>query len=246
MRSRSQATELLDSLSYSSAELARNLHEMAFLFRMAGGLQFGWQALKPLLCSSTVSMLDLGSGGGAHARFLTAQAHQLGTTLTPVLLDQNQPVAALAHKQTLFPTLVGAGSWLPLADQSVDLIWCAQVAHHCAAETLITLFQECQRCARIGGVIVDLQRSWLGYVGARLAALGPLTRLGKHDGPLSVQRAWQAAEVRSFAQAAGFSNYRLYATPIWWALQFQHEAVGTLSAKPVTQTPSAANMQQSF
>jgi hypothetical protein len=60
------------------------------------------------------------------------------------------------------------------------------------------LLCEMARVARIGVIVTDLRRSHAAYWGARLLALGITNRLTRHDGPLSVLRAYTPAEVRSW------------------------------------------------
>ena len=66
-----------------------------------------------------------------------------------------------------------------------------------------------RRVARMGVIVNDLVRSWHGYVGAwlvgHLLTRNPLTR---HDGPLSVRRAYTRAEMEQLARDAGLGPVR--------------------------------------
>jgi hypothetical protein len=78
-----------------------------------------------------------------------------------------------------------------------------------------------RRVARHAVIVNDLVRGWLGYVGAwtmtRVLTRNPLTR---HDGPLSVRRAYTRAEMAELARRAdlgpvtfrGFMGYRVTMT----------------------------------
>jgi len=50
-------------------------------------------------------------------------------------------------------------------------------------------------------------------VGARLLALGPWHAMARHDGPLSVLRAYTLAEVRALTTAAGLARARVETRP---------------------------------
>jgi hypothetical protein len=56
----------------------------------------------------------------------------------------------------------------------------------------------------------DLRRSWLHYGGARLLlSIMSRNRLTRHDGPLSVLRAYRVDEVRQMASMAGLRGARV-------------------------------------
>ena len=61
-----------------------------------------------------------------------------------------------------------------------------------------------RRVARRGVIVNDLVRGWFGYLGAwlltRVLSDNPLTR---HDGPLSVRRAYTPVEMARLAERAG-------------------------------------------
>ncbi len=214
---RSQSVELLDDLT-THPELAANLAEMAWLYRLSGGYRLGWRLLQPLLQAQN-TMLDLGSGNGQIGRWLQTSSQQHGQHLHTISLDLNSTIVGMNQQ-----ALVGAGQALPCADRSIDIVFCAQMLHHCTSDEVIGLLGEAQRVARRGIVIVDLKRSWLGYWGARLAGLGPMTSLGKHDGPLSVLRAWRSNELQVLLQTAGIQHYRIQQNSLYWGLAIEQTA----------------------
>ncbi|GAA5528668.1 methyltransferase domain-containing protein [Herpetosiphon gulosus] len=211
---RSQALELLDELT-EHPELAANLTEMAWLYRLSGGYHLGWRLLQPFLQAHT-SLLDLGAGNGQIGRWLQAASQQQSQSFQTISLDLNRTIVA-SNQQAL----VGTGQALPFADRSIDIVFCAQMLHHCSDIEVVALLREAQRVACRGIVLVDLQRSWLGYWGARLVGLGPLTSLGKHDGPLSVLRAWRSSEIQTMVQAAGIQRYHIEQTSLYWGLAIE-------------------------
>jgi len=78
------------------------------------------------------------------------------------------------------------------------------VLHHLEPADGVRLLREMGRVARLGIVVNDLERGWLPWIGAqalfRVLTRNPFTR---HDGPLSVRRAYHAAEARALAAEAG-------------------------------------------
>ncbi len=218
MQSRLEASELLDSAPADIPTLSRNLTEMAWLYRLTGGEQLGWRAIAPLLtgAASAISGIDIACGGGYSTRWLQQRARRAGYQLNLLGCDIQPTICRIAQQRA--PTICGDALQLPWAADSVDIVVCAQAIHHFAPAQVLQLLHELQRVARRGGVIVDLQRSRLGYWGARLAALGPMTQLGKHDGPLSVLRAYTQQEMRALAAEAGMHTCAWRANALYWAL----------------------------
>jgi SAM-dependent methyltransferase len=93
---------------------------------------------------------------------------------------------------------------LPFADNSVDLAMCSLTLHHFAPEPAVALLRELQRVARHGVIVNDIVRSWPGLLGAwLLGRLVSRNRLTRHDGLVSVRRAYTPAELHVLAQQAG-------------------------------------------
>ncbi len=88
-------------------------------------------------------------------------------------------------------------------DQSIDIVTCTFALHHFDQAGAARLLREMARVARLGVIVTDLRRSYGGYWGARLLALGPVNRLSRHDGPLSVLRAYTVAEAQALVETAG-------------------------------------------
>jgi ubiquinone/menaquinone biosynthesis C-methylase UbiE len=103
---------------------------------------------------------------------------------------------------------------MPFADASVEIVTCAFALHHFSPGVAAGLLCEMARVARIGVIVTDLCRSHAAYWGARLLALGFRNRLTRHDGPLSVLRAYTAAEVRSWMARAGLRGM-VHAEPLF-------------------------------
>ena len=78
------------------------------------------------------------------------------------------------------------------------------VLHHLEPDDAIRFLREMGRVARLGVIVNDLARSRWAWLGAWLlghALTG--NRLSRHDGPLSVRRAYTPREMRALMAEAG-------------------------------------------
>jgi ubiquinone/menaquinone biosynthesis C-methylase UbiE len=104
---------------------------------------------------------------------------------------------------------VADGRALPLRDRSVDVAMCSLALHHLPPGDAVIMLREMRRVARLGIIVNDLVRNWIGYAGAvlytRVCTRNPLTR---NDGPLSVRRAYTRREMAALARRAGLGPVR--------------------------------------
>jgi hypothetical protein len=95
---------------------------------------------------------------------------------------------------------------LPYAAGSFDLALCTLALHHFAPDAATLLLRSLARVGR-RVLVYDVVRSPLAYAGVvaltRLARMDPMTC---HDGPVSVRRAYSAAEARALAAEAGLRH----------------------------------------
>ncbi|HEY1012769.1 MAG TPA: methyltransferase domain-containing protein [Herpetosiphonaceae bacterium] len=224
---RSTEPELLDAHPAADGRLAANLREMALLHRWTGGAALIWRALLELAAGERgpLVVLELAAGDGSLGRWLAAAARQRGLALELIASDLQPAVAGICRDQAPgTPTLVCDGLRLPFADQAADLVMCAQTLHHLEPAAVAGLLGEAGRVARLGWVMTDLRRSWPGYWGARLAALGPMTDLGRHDGPLSVLRAYTPGEMGRMVASAGLAGVALRRSLVHYGLVWRRPA----------------------
>jgi len=96
---------------------------------------------------------------------------------------------------------------LPFRARAFDVVVCSTMLHHLDWQQGITLLHNMAAVARYGVVVSDLVRSWLHYYAARLVlSVIPCNHVTRHDGPLSVLRAYSVGEVREMARLAGLAQ----------------------------------------
>lgn len=200
--------ELLDAPGLPDHLVAANLADIARVNRWLGGAALTRRALAALLARRPspggLALLDVATGA---ADIPTALAPYLRRwhPLRVVATDISPQIVRLAARGAPAVRLAAAdGLRLPFPAASFDVATCSLALHHFAPADAVALLRELARVARIGVVVNDLVRSRLGYLGARL--LGPLLSanpLTRHDGPLSVRRAYTRAELVALMREAG-------------------------------------------
>ena len=112
-----------------------------------------------------------------------------------------------AWPATLPPPRVIEGNALdlPLSDASVDIVSCCLFLHHLEPEQVMRFLAEAQRVARVAVIINDLERTALHYRLAQLNRTIDRSRISRHDGPVSVRRAYTCRELAHMLQNTGRS-----------------------------------------
>jgi ubiquinone/menaquinone biosynthesis C-methylase UbiE len=195
------AAELMDE-SQDPIVLDRTLHDLAAVNRWLGGVRAVRTAIEPWLRPGrTLSILDIGCGGGDVALAIEVFARNSGTPTAITAVDSNPAIARIARERTRVATSVKVGCAsafaLPFRDRSFDLSVMSLTLHHFSATEGARVVHEMARVTRRAVIVNELERNWQNYTGARLLAAtlwrnSPHTR---HDGPVSVLRAFTKDEL---------------------------------------------------
>ena len=205
------ASELLDGPLDDPAALAANLRDLRRINRVTGGAALSLRAVRALGDATTI--LDVGTGAADIPALLIADARHRGRGLAITATDSREEVldAALVVSPSLstaagLTLAVADGRRLPYADASFDVVHASLLLHHLDADDALAVLREMRRVARRGIVVNDLARSRLFWVGAWLLTRTLAgSRYTRHDGPLSVRRAWTRAEMIDLLGRAGLT-----------------------------------------
>jgi ubiquinone/menaquinone biosynthesis C-methylase UbiE len=209
---RSLQQEWLDDHDMPTQDLQRNLDDLRWLNRYLGShwllctaLQRVWRKLG---CPSHLHVLDVGTGAGDIPAVMSRWGERHGVHIAVVAVDNQHGV--LQYMRSIQPRplasacLQADGLCLPFRARTFDVVICSTMLHHLDWQQGIVLLQSMATVARHAVVVNDLVRSWLHYYAARLLlavmACHPVTR---HDGSLSVLRAYSVGEVREMVRLAG-------------------------------------------
>lgn len=210
---RSTERELLDDGRVAGDELRTNLTDLARLNALPGGRRASIDAIAHLLADAPhPTVLDVGTGAGDLPVAFARRGWQT------VALDADPAVTALAREWTADEPAIrivdGSATALPLPDSSVDVAHASLLAHHLDPAVAVRAFAEMGRVARRGIVVNDLRRGVVPLlaVGVAVAALGRC-RTTRHDGLLSVRRAYTPSELDALIAAAGLRV--VHRSPSW-------------------------------
>lgn len=225
------APERMDASDVDRAALEDALGDIAAVNRWLGARRalrrhLRW-ALPPAPTATAGSpgprrVLDVGTGSGDLARAIARWARDRAVPVHVTALDLHAATLSVArHRSRATPAVSAAqgdGLRLPFRAGAFHLVHLGMVLHHMDGAALVELLREAARVGRGGRILVgELERSVPNYLGARLLAATvwrrhPLTR---HDGPLSVRRAFTPAELLDLAREAGLDRPTVHRHPVY-------------------------------
>jgi ubiquinone/menaquinone biosynthesis C-methylase UbiE len=156
-------------------------------------------------------VLDVGGGRGDLAIHLVRWARRAGRRIRVIVLDRDATTVAIGrHHCASYPEIAfvrGDATALPVREACVDLVVTVLTLHHLEPDAAATALAEMRAAARSALVVNDLLRtraSWLlVWLATHLFARHPVSR---HDGPLSVRRAYSVEELAVLAEKAGLAH----------------------------------------
>ena len=206
------ARELFDDAAADPALALASLRDIARANRLLGGTAAALARLDEFFrgaggggrAGATLTLLDVGTGGGDIARAARRRAARAGVRLRLVGLDRHAAALRQAARAGELAAVRGDAARLPLGDGAVDLVLCSQLLHHFHGPAVTTVLSELHRVARLGVVVADLRPSPVAVLGWWLISfpLGflPVTR---RDGVTSLRRGFTPGALQAACEAAG-------------------------------------------
>ena len=193
--------ELMDAPGLSEDEVAAAYRVLGTVNRQLGNMRSMKRELRRFLAEDCpgverVTLLDLGSGSGDIPIALGEAMASRAIAGVTIALDRDPTAVRLAMMRGGLNVVQGDALRLPFADRSLDLITAIKFAHHFSGPPLSALIAEMARVARRRVIVLDIRRHWLAYWGfVAWSRVWTRNRLVRHDGPLSVLRAFTPGEL---------------------------------------------------
>lgn len=189
---RSYENEIMDDLSRPEQEFAAAYRELSLINRWLGGIRAIARFLpdipNPLILDVAAGACDVGE---AIARRISCRI---------VVLDRNGRGLRLARRTM---PVVGDALELPFRAGSFDVVTASLFFHHLSNEECVAVLSHMWRMAKHTVLVNDLHRRRIAYFSIRaLTAAFSGSAMVRHDGPLSVRRAFRKADLLNIAKAA--------------------------------------------
>jgi ubiquinone/menaquinone biosynthesis C-methylase UbiE len=211
MRRAADAREYLDG-AVAPAALAASLADLDRLNAWFGGHALSLarvrRAAAALPPGRTLVVVDVGGGDGGFARRVARWARRAGRPARVLVVDRDPATAGLAAAACAgYPEVAvvrADATALPLARGAADVVHAALLVHHLDPGEVVAALSEMRRACRGRVVVNDLARTRLALALVWLATrLLPMHPVSRHDGPVSVRRAYAPAELGALFAAAG-------------------------------------------
>jgi 2-polyprenyl-3-methyl-5-hydroxy-6-metoxy-1,4-benzoquinol methylase len=203
--------ELLDTRPQTKEALDGALDFLELTNRRFGGAQVvlsrfeAWCARWP--ADRAVRVLDVGTGSGDMPRAIVDWGAQRRLRVHVTGLELVPSIAAIARArlQGQPGTTIVDGDLFDLAASGAtfDYVIASLLLHHIDPPDTCAALAALDRLAERGVIVSDLQRTWSAYlvIGAVSWLFG--NAMVRHDGPVSVRRAFRPQELEALAREAG-------------------------------------------
>ncbi len=208
---RAQLSEWMDQpCSYS--DLRECLHDLAQVNRITLAYRptVEWlnRVVQRLPGGYPLHIVDVGCGGGDMLRRIEDWAVRKRISIRLTGIDLNPLAIRAAQEFTPIDSrirwIAGKMDSIDPESDAVDLVISSLFTHHLEDDGVVRFLAWMESVARRGWFINDLYRSRISYFGFKTMALAARWhRFVRHDGPISIRRAFLPADWRRYAEASG-------------------------------------------
>ncbi|CAM3662494.1 methyltransferase domain-containing protein [Sphingobacterium prati] len=224
---RTEHIEIMDDFSLEGEELQLTLNRLSKINKFLGGNNITLDGVKKLLSktdiSKTVTVLDIGCGGGDMLRMLSDFGAKNNIDFKMHGIDANYFTITYAQGlSTGYPNISYSCRDVLGKDFSTrqyDIVLCTLTLHHFGNEQIIDLMGRLANMCKLGIIVNDLQRSKIAYrLFQTICVVFRLNRMTREDGLVSILRGFKKCELEQFAEKLHLKNYSIQ----WkWAFRYQ-------------------------
>jgi 2-polyprenyl-3-methyl-5-hydroxy-6-metoxy-1,4-benzoquinol methylase len=218
--------ELMDTRDFPPETVRETLRFLSLTNRRFGGADVVLRHLKgwrPRWPKGPVTLLDVGTGGGDIALAVARWARSEKVDMRITAVDLIPSIADIARENTRdFPEItVMAGDAFSLPGP-FDHVTASLFLHHVPPPENVAAVRRLDRLSRRGLIISDLERSLPSFLAVTLLSWAAGNGVVRHDGPLSVRRAFTLPEMEALGRHAGLPHLKARKEP-WFRLSLAGE-----------------------
>ncbi|MDF2638676.1 MAG: methyltransferase type 12 [Novosphingobium lindaniclasticum] len=214
LRQRSPEPEWMDGDAVTPEEFAACIEDLAKVNTVTLArpptLTFLDRAFAATPSQRVLTVVDVGFGAGDMLRSLARRARRRGRVVRLVGFDINPRSEPVARRLTAPDMAIDyrTGDAFAMAqNEPVDLVVSSLVTHHMSDAGIVDFLRWMERKAELGWFVNDLHRSAIAYHGFTLLSAAmrwhPFVR---HDGPLSIARAFRRDDWDGLLARAGLGG----------------------------------------
>lgn len=221
--------ELMDTQTFPSAVVKRTLNFLRITNRHFGGNHVvlrhleEWSARwKP---DETIRLLDVGTGLADIPLAIARWARRRGWKIIITAVDLMPEIAEIAREKTRgYPEIeIQARDVFSFSPgDRFDYVTASLFLHHCSADDTPRALKLFDSIARRGVIAGDLYRSRGSYWAVALLCRLAGNHVVRHDGPLSVRRAFLPEELQAMAEKLGLNYLKARREP-WYRVSLAGE-----------------------
>lgn len=217
--------EKMDDFSISGLELRKTLITLGRINKWLGGNRVTMNGMKEVLNGhpkeETITILDLGCGGGDILRDVAEFGKQKGYSFKIIGVDANKSTLGYAKELSQSFPDIGFLHCDIFSEEfqrmEYDLVLTSLFFHHFDDKQLESLIKGILEKASIGIVVNDLHRHAMAYFLFRLLCLFTTNNMVREDGLISILKGFKRDELIRISENIG-ASYRIK----WkWAFRYQ-------------------------
>ena len=234
-KNRGSGEEIMDDFDLKGEELEKTLSFLENINKWLGGYAVLLSGMKKILAkihqlpaensgqTTPITIFDAGCGSGDSLRAIADWNKNKNYPLRYIGVDANEFTIEDARKKSVdYPHMVYRTQDIFSKECSfdgVDIVVCGLFMHHLSEADQIKFIDKCFAAGVQAILVNDLHRHWMGYYLFHIiCAVFKVPYMVKHDGLLSILKAFKRPELEQLMQKTGVKCYDLH----WkWAFRYQ-------------------------
>ncbi len=222
---RTDEQEIMDDFSLTGHVLDNTLDTLAKINKWLGGNAVVLSGLKTMLKhqskENTITIVDLGCGGGDMLRLIADYGRKHGYFFKLIGIDANSYTIAHAKQRSQKYSEISFLTQNIFSEDykkmSCDIVIATLFLHHFKENDIVSFLQIALKQSRIGILINDLHRHRLAYYLFKLITLGVTNKMIKQDGITSILRGFKRKDLINISKKMKVTSHITWR----WAFRFQ-------------------------